>query len=40
MSISLILIILGCGLGIFAGIALTKGPSEKSEKHNKDKKER
>ena len=40
MSISLILIILGCGLGIFAGIALTKGPGEKREKDDKDTKER
>ena len=40
MSLSIILILLGCNLAIFAVIALTKGPSEKSEKNDKDKKER
>ena len=39
MSFSLILILLGCGLAIFAGIALTKGPSEKNEKNDKNKKD-
>lgn len=40
MSIMLILIILGCGLAIFGGIALTGGFTEKSDKDDKDKKER
>ena len=37
--IILFIIIIALGLGIFCGLALTKGPGEKSEKDDKNKKD-